>query len=746
MLKCLKAALLMWMFFLFMSSQSCAPVGTTETLESSALRVELSTSPYSFRVIERATGAVLVSQNNTAFTENHYRVTAATDIVKKPDMIGANLQLSGTTAQAHVTFTFIKPGVVQVLLSYNDNNPVEINEEFKDQGEHYYGIWEYPFGGNIDNRGADWDFLGMRKMPGVNYSSARAPFYVTSGKYGIYVETTAKGHYTIAKAGKTGFSFQDTQLKYDIIYGPSFAEVLNLYNAMAGPSIMPPAWAFSTIWWRDDHHEDLRDVTNAQGKVIDDADRLRGMHIPASAIWLDRPYGTGELGWGNMDFDPSFPDPPKMVRDLNARGMNLLLWIANRNANQLFQEGTAKGYLFKADWPAADVRRPEVYSWFKDKLNAYVRLGIKGYKIDRGEEDEMPREVENLNAILVPKLAAEGLHEAYGDDYFVFTRNVNDTARKYSSVWNGDTQPDFSGLAVSIKNGLRSGTINFPMWGSDTGGYLGDPTKEVFARWLEFSAYSPMMEVLLGPKRTIWYDYDEELVSIEQAQTRAHHDLLPLTRSLMYKATQSGMPVMRLLLFEFPMDANLYDTWDEYLFGRDILVAPVITAGSSNREVYLPAGGWMNYNDRTTIYNGPAKISAEAPLSTIPLFVREGAIIPRGDILKANNNWDANWTPKLRVEFFPSAKVTSEFDYFTGSAVRKITAEAKSDGIRIKLDDLGVNGMLEVYCKDFKGLKRNGVSLREGADYSYDAKGHKLTVPFTGATELVIDGASSLFD
>src|SRR4051812_31173148 len=85
------------------------------------------------------------------------------------------------------------------------------------------------------------------------------------------------------------------------------------------------------------------------------------------------------------------------------------------------------------------------------------------------------------------------------------------------------------------------------------------------------------------------------------------------------------------------------------------LVAPVGAAGSASRQVYLPAGGRMNYNDRTTIYHGPTKISAEAPLGMIPLFVREGAIIPRGDILKANNNWDADWTPKLRSEFFPSS-------------------------------------------------------------------------------------------
>ena len=242
-----------------------------------------------------------------------------------------------------------------------------------------------------------------------------------------------------------------------------------------------------------------------------------------------------------MDFDVSFPDPTKMIRDLNARGMNLLLWIANRCSNQLFQEGSAKGYLFPFAWPAADVRRPETYNWFKEELNKYGRLGIKGYKIDRGEENEMPDSLVNQNAILFPKLAAEGLRDAYGDDFLMFTRNTNDTARKYTAVWNGDTRSTFGGLAASVKNALRSGMIDFPMWGSDTGGYIRVPDKELFARWLEFSAFSPMMEVLLGPKRTIWDDYDDELVAIAKTYVTAHHDLIPYTESLMHEAVRSGM-------------------------------------------------------------------------------------------------------------------------------------------------------------------------------------------------------------
>ena len=732
--------------------------GETHTLESSALRLEITTSPYSFRVVERSTGDALVSQSNTAFTfgSEFYTVADASDVRQNAGTIRADLLIelagrdrlpNGSPARAQVSFTFVSPEVLQVLITYKGGSPDEISEEFDDQGEHYYGIWEYPYGGHIDNRGADADFLGIGNARYVHHASTRAPFYVTSRHYGIYVESLAQAHYAVAQAGKTSFSFRDSQLKYDIIYGPSYADVLRRYNALAGPAIMPPAWAFGTIWWRDDEHDDLRNVRTAQEKVIDDADRLRKLKIPAGAIWLDRPYGSGEFGWGGMDFDSSFPDPPKMIQDLHDRGMNLLLWTANRCSGKLFEEGFAKGYLFSYKWPAADVRRPEVDDWWKAKLNAYVRMGIKGYKIDRGEEGELPNSLQNEFAVLFPKLSAEGLSQAYGDDYFIFSRNANDTSRKYTAIWNGDSWSTFGGLQTSVKNALRAGAINFPMWGSDTGGYFAPAsnTKELLARWLEFSAFSPMMEVILGPKRTIWYDYDDELVDIAQKYAQTHHDLIPYTRSSLEQARQSGMPIMRALIFAYPGEESLSDLWDEYLYGSEILVAPVTTAKTTDRKVYLPAGRWMSYNDKHTVYSGTATITASAGLATIPLFVREGAIVPRGDIVKLNNNWNADWAPKLRIEIFPSSKLRSEFSYFTGTGTQVIRSVPTSRGLAIDFEELGTKGTVEVHCRKLTQVRMNGKILQASIQYHFDAQNGTLTVPFQGVTHLEVEGAETFF-
>jgi alpha-glucosidase (family GH31 glycosyl hydrolase) len=250
-----------------------------------------------------------------------------------------------------------------------------------------------------------------------------------------------------------------------------------------------------SFWWRDDDHTDFNEgVSNAQENVLQTASKLKEHRIRASAIWIDRPYGSGNRGWGNMDFDSSFPDPGYMISSLEDDGYSLLLWITNRCINSLYTEGGALGYLFDgygADWPASDVRRPEVYDWFRSKLDEFVDMGIKGYKIDRGEEGEMPLSAQNEVTYNFHRLSAEGLAAKNGDDWFMFARSAFDKSRQYVAVWNGDTDATFSGLRMSIKNGLRSGMINFPFWGSDIGGYIGGLifTKELFARWFEFGAY-----------------------------------------------------------------------------------------------------------------------------------------------------------------------------------------------------------------------------------------------------------------
>ena len=147
------------------------------------------------------------------------------------------------------------------------------------------------------------------------------------------------------------------------------------------------------------------------------------------------------------------------------------------------------------------------------------------------------------------------------------------------------------------------------------------------------------------------------------------------------------------------------------------------------------------------MYAGTDKRHCEdARLARCRCIVREGAIIVRGDILKSNDNWDANWAPKLRIEIFPARPVRSEFAYYTGEAVRQIAVRPAGEAITVTAEDLGTPGELEIYCQGVRGVQRDGATLREGADYHYDAATNKLTIPFQNASSVTILGAMSLFD
>ncbi len=737
-------------------------------LESSALRVEVTTSPYSFAVIEKATGQPLLRQSQTTFTVGSPR-SAKTAVIgrKTSKTLDATLTFDGTADTARVRWSFVNPEIVRVELAGNQASPTNIKEEFLDQGEHNYGLWEYSYygtGGALDNRGADnQPLLGLSGPPvGSGDPSGRAPFYVTSGKYGVYADTVALGSATIAVKGRTSLAFDTPALTYNIIYGPSYAQVLARYNELAGGSLMPPLWAFDPIWWRDDHHADLaaNGVTNAQALVKKDADELQRLHLPASAIWLDRPYGSGGGGlggWGNFDFDPGptgFPNPDAMIADLASRNMYLLGWIVNRTNNSMFTDPVFAPAIFSAangtpgnftTNPALDLRKPNVFAHFRDQLrDRFVKRGMRGYKIDRGEQGEMPPALQNELAVLTAKAAYESTSEVFGADGFTFARNAYDRSRKYVAVWNGDSDGSLDGMSDSLKQLLRLGGIMYAMVGSDTGGYNSAPNAETFARWLAFSAHSPMMEILLGPNRTIWNNYttgpngSPVLVPIARIFAQEHHDLIPYTRSTVYAATQTGMPAMRMMPFAFPNDPAVADMFDEYMFGDALLVAPVLRANATSRSVYLPVGTWIDYNDKKTTYVGPTTITANAPIDVIPRYVKSGAIVPRGDILQSNNNWTPNWTPSLRIEFYPLAGVTSRFDYYTGKDLNTMTGSLTNNTINWKAGDVGMRGVLEVHNIDrYTSVRRNNQVLGTG-DFQYDPTTQVMTIPLSGATSVQI--------
>ncbi len=739
-------------------------VETTNVIESGLLRLVVYSNPFSFMVIEKATGTVLLQQTTNQFTiGSAYGVAMATNLVITPTALDADLVLSGSPVIGHASFNFIQPGMIQTTLSSSNSTPTDIFQQFADQGEDIFGGFEGTPNGTLNTRNFSAQLAKCLNISPVLSDGGHAPFYLSTRHYGIYAETDALGTLTFAQGGYTSFSFNVPRLTYDIIYGTNYATIMAGFNSRSGGAYMPPTWAFDSIWWKDDDHASFPPgVTNAQGNVLDTANKLAQYQIHASAEWIDRPYGTscgqGDGGWGKMDWDISntgFNNPAKMVSTLQGKGINLMLWISDLVWCDLYNEALANGYLFSAtDNSTVNLQNTNAFIWFQTNLDNYVNIGIKGYKIDRGDQGEMPDSYNNRNDTLFQQLAMQGLSAQNPNDSFVFSRTVSDTGRRYSALWNGDTYSTFIALQYSVINGLRAGVINFPMWGSDTGGYQGgNLTEELFDRWFEFSTYCPIMEVEHGNGRTPWYNFSTNfnsstnIVAIAAAQAGTHHDLIPYSRSSLYQATQTGMPVMRPIMFGYPNDTNETATITncEYLFGPNILVAPVIAAGATSRVVYLPADHWLDYNTKTNLYAGSTNFTVPAPIQIIPLFVREGAIIPRGDIWQGNNMWTTNWSPSLHIEFFPSDNFNSTFPYYTGSSVQTISCSNQNQSRVIQFGDLGNSGVLQIYVKNPGLINLNGTNLNLGTDYSYNQTNNLLQIPFSGATIVVINDSTSLF-
>jgi alpha-D-xyloside xylohydrolase len=303
------------------------------------------------------------------------------------------------------------------------------------------------------------------------------------------------------------------------------------------------------------------------------------------------------------------------------------------------------------------------------------------------------------------------MKSAWGaSNFYNFARSAFDRSRSRTGIWNGDSHADFTGLAYSVASGIRAGIIAFSQWGVDCGGYIrtsGEPSEEVWARWMHFSAWTPVYEIRVGTGATPWYDpYTSRLVSILNETAAMHNALMPYIKSHTWEATQTGIPVIRALFLEYPTDEKVYATTDAYSFGSAFLVAPIVNAGGT-RQVYFPTGTqFLEYFNKTAVYVGGTTADVNLELEYVPVYVREGAIVPKGDIFQGNAKWVKNWQPSLEIEVYPSWNVPrSTFEYFDGERTKnkgvpiEMITNRWDSSVTVIYGALGVPATLSVYGK-----------------------------------------------
>jgi len=534
--------------------------------------------------------------------------------------------------------------------------------------------------GSLNRRG---DLVNMKVRPTFG---VYGPFYQSSRGYGLAVGGTSLGTFDVAASDPeritlrfaTGLSVASTHLRLDLFVGPDHPTILDEYTAFAGRPFVPPDWAFLHWRWRGELEKGAPaelDGVPMNAQFVEDVTMYERFGIPAGVYLFDRPVLEGEYGFGRFVWDEErLPNVDAMLAALRARGYHLAMWSSmwacGAGPADNGTEAQNLGYLAPSPDPAApphcadvgganfilDPTHPEVADWWAAKVAAFAAAhGIQAIKLDRGEE-HIPSaatdrwadgrsgvEVRNAYPVLQAQIHLDAMRRAFGNDALVITRSTYSGAQSAAIVWGGDSPGSESfgggpgtdlGLRGAIIAQLRAAFLGYPIWGSDTGGYYQFKDRDVFARWLEFSAFCGIMEIGgVGP-HTPWNMptepvVDTEMIEIYRRYTALRETLLSYIVAAARRAGESGMPIARPLVFAYPDDPNVLDLWDEYLFGPDLLVAPVWRVGARARDVYFPAGSWVGYWDESFVVDGPVTLSVAAPLDEIPVFVRAGASVAR---------------------------------------------------------------------------------------------------------------------
>ncbi len=479
------------------------------------------------------------------------------------------------------------------------------------------------------------------------------PFFMSSRMYGCFYHTSDYCKLSLADHSTRSVQFLNDHATLDVflIGGKSPEQILHSYRMLTGFPQMPPLWSFG-IWMS-------RMTYFSADEVNEICDRLRKEHYPCDVIHLD-------TGWFRTDwlcewkFNPErFPDPKGFVQHLKQNGFKVSLWqlpYVAQGAEQL-EEAKANHYIsqntkteetstggasnFSAlDYAGTiDFTYDKAVDWYKNQLlKPLLEMGVTCIKTDFGENIHMdhqyhgmtPERLNNIYSLLYQRAAFEVTKEVTGQG-IVWARSAWAGCQRYPLHWGGDSASSWDGLAGSLKGGLHFGLSGFAFWSHDVPGFhsipdfMNSPLDEnVYVRWTQFGVFTSHMRYHGTCKREPWHY--PNIAPIIKRWWKLRYALLPYIIEQSEQACQSGYPMVRALLFHHPDDRQVWHIDDEYYFGAEFLVAPVINS-DNRRDIYLPEGLWVNFFTGQRLEGGRWYYNVEVPLDQMPVFVRPGALI-----------------------------------------------------------------------------------------------------------------------
>jgi alpha-D-xyloside xylohydrolase len=575
--------------------------------------------------------------------------------------------------------------------------------------EHFYGFGERYLA--LDRRGQKLHLWNEEVYSNTSTGTYKSiPFFMSSRGYGIFINTSLP--ITARMGDLTGAAYslildKTSAMDYYFIYGPEFRRILPRYTSITGKPALPPKWSFG--------HWMGRITYFSQEEVERVACELRQHRIPTDVIHID-------TGWfrtaGNSDllFDPQrFPDPAGMCARLKEMGFRVTLWQTPNTAagNALYRELAVMDGLVKRqdgkiynragydeDCGLIDYSSGKIVDLMKQKFKGLFDMGIAAIKVDFGEggpvdgvyQGYSPEVMHNLYPLLYNQAVFEATEEYYGEGSgIIWARSTWAGSQRYPVHWSGDGAATWRDLPCTLRSGLSFGLSGFVFWSHDIGGFIGNSTPELYARWVQVGAFSSHSRAHGEAPREPWR-YGPEAESIYRKYMELRYRLLPYIYSQSVKCVQQSLPIMRALVIDYQEDPTVATIEDQYLFGDDFIVAPIMDP-SNHRMVYLPHGDWMDYWTKETIRGG-RWLSIEAPLDILPLWVRAGAVIPMGPVIQYVDELPLD---PLTLEFYLPGESGETVVHDQGREDMRVSYRRQDDRLRIQISETPGTVELIVY-------------------------------------------------
>ncbi len=476
--------------------------------------------------------------------------------------------------------------------------------------------------------------------------------YPAGAMAGSFLDNAYRGSYEFSHKQEYRVHFAGGQYTEYIFAGPGMPEILTAYTWLTGRTAPPPLWSLG-------YHQ-CRWFDYTQDAVEGLAQRHRDEGIPCDALWLDIDYMDGYrvFTW-NTD---SFPDAPGMLKRLSEKGFRTITIIdpgvKHEPGYGVFDQAVERDVLCRTEggdiyigqvWPGntafPDFATQEAREWWGELNAAHVESGLAGIwndmnepatgnidpramRFNRGRDSH--ERYHNQYALLMAMGTTQGLLAAMPDRRtFVLSRAGFAGIQRYAANWMGDNLSRWDHLWVSIPMGTGLGLSGQAFVGADIGGFAGNSNAELYLRWMQYGALTPFCRnhSEIGNVDQYAWAWGDVVQAIVREALRLRYRLMPYIYAAFLTASETGAPVQRPLVFDHQDDPMVRDLDDEYLFGRDLLVAPVLEAGQTSRQVYLPEGDWYDWHSGVR-FTGRSFIQVPTPMEQIPVFARGGAVVP----------------------------------------------------------------------------------------------------------------------